>query len=149
MEHQLIPLIKETCNGKPDKDSVKLKVCRDPTSSTLDLYEFKMSLFDHGDPEEFILFIRKSNMTLAATGTLDTDAMIQCLCTLVHGEVLYQFDLLSADIENIETLNVDYYIKGSALYFPCEFAFKTKGRDALRNEKIVQPKSKTLCGALD
>ena len=47
-----IPLIKETCNGKSDGDSDKLKLRRDPTSSYL--YEFKMSLFDHVGREEFL-----------------------------------------------------------------------------------------------
>ena len=41
-------------NGKLDKDFVNLKLHRDPTSSTLDLYEFRMSLFENGDPEEFL-----------------------------------------------------------------------------------------------
>ena len=49
----LIPLIQETHDGKSDKDVVKLKLCRDPTSYTSDLYEFKMSLFDNGEPEDF------------------------------------------------------------------------------------------------
>ena len=51
-------------------------------------------------------------MTLASTGTLDMDTKIQYICTLVHEEALLQFDLLSAEVENIETLDVDYYIKG-------------------------------------
>ena len=83
----------------------------------MDLYDFKMSLFDHGEPGEFLLFIYNFNMTLAATGTLDTDANIQYLCTLVHGEELHKFEMLSSDVENTETLNVDYYIKVLALYF--------------------------------
>ena len=37
-------------------------------SSTSELYEFKISLFDHGDPEEFIFFVRNFNGTPAATG---------------------------------------------------------------------------------
>ena len=53
VEPPMITLIKETYNDKLDKDFVKLKLRMNPTSSTLDLYEFKMSLFDHGDPEEF------------------------------------------------------------------------------------------------
>ena len=51
----------------------------------LDLYEFKMSLFDHGDPEEFMLFVRNFNMPLAATGMLDMDSNIQYPRTLVCG----------------------------------------------------------------
>ena len=52
-----IPLIKEKHYGNSDKYFVKGKLCRDPTSTTLDLYEFKMSLFDNGEPEEFFLFV--------------------------------------------------------------------------------------------
>ena len=42
IEPPMIPLIKENVSGKSDKDFVKLKLCRDPISSTSDLYEFKM-----------------------------------------------------------------------------------------------------------
>ena len=56
-------------------------------------------------------------MTHTASGTLATDADIQYLCMLVRGEALHQFDLLYADVENTETLYVDYSIKCLALYF--------------------------------
>ena len=51
-------------------------------------------------------------MTLAATGMMEMDSNIQYLCTLVRGEALCHFDVLSANVENKETLNVDYYTKG-------------------------------------
>ena len=51
VEPPTIPLMKETCTGKSYGDYVKLKLCRYPTSSMLDLYELRMSLFDHGNPE--------------------------------------------------------------------------------------------------
>ena len=75
-----------------------------------------MSLFDFGKPEEFLLFIRNFNMTLETIKTLYMEPKIQYLCTLVRGEALHQFYLLPADAENTKTLNVDYYIKGLALY---------------------------------
>ena len=87
-----IPLMKGTYVGNPDKYFVNLKLCRDPTYNTSNLYEFRMSLFDNGHPEEFLLFVRNFNTTLAATGTLDMGANIQYLCTLVCGEALRQFD---------------------------------------------------------
>ena len=67
-----IMLIKETHNVKPDKDFVKLKLRRDPKLSTSVPYEIKMSLFDNGNPEYFLLFVRdfNFNMNLAASGTL-------------------------------------------------------------------------------
>ena len=76
------PLIKEACNGKSDKYFVKIKLCRYHISITSDLYEFKVSMFDHSETREFLLFIRKLNLTLAATGTLDMDERNQYLCTL-------------------------------------------------------------------
>ena len=98
MEPLRIPLIKWMCNGKSDENCVQLKLHRDPTPSTLDLYEFKKYLFDHGYPEEFLLFVRNFNMNLTATGTLDIDVNIQYMCTLFRGEALRQIDLLSADV---------------------------------------------------
>ena len=53
VEHPPIPLIKETHDGNSGKYSVKLKLRRDPTSSMSELYEFKISLFDNDNPEEF------------------------------------------------------------------------------------------------
>ena len=76
-----------------------------------------MSLFDHGESEEFLLFVCNFNTTLMETWKQETDTNIQYLCTPVCGEALRQFDLFSADVENTETLNVDYYIRGLAVYF--------------------------------
>ena len=45
-------------------------------------------------------------------------AKIKYIRTLVCGEALRRFYLLFADVENTETLNVDYYIKGLLLYLP-------------------------------
>ena len=102
-------------NGKSDEDYVKLKMRRDPTSSMPDLYGFSISLFDHGDLEEFLLFVWNFNITLSATGTQELDTKIQYLHTLLYGEALRQFDLLSSDVENLDTsLTVNYLIKGLA-----------------------------------
>ena len=95
----MISLIKETRNGKSDENFVKLKLCRDPRSIMLDLYEFKMYLFENGNPEQFMLFVCNFNTTLAVTGILGTDANIQYLCTIVRWEALLKFDLLSAHVE--------------------------------------------------
>ena len=42
---------------KLDKDFVKIKLRNNLTSEKFDHYEFKMALFDHGKPEEFLLFV--------------------------------------------------------------------------------------------
>ena len=77
----------------------------------MDLFGFMMYLFENGKPEEFLLFVRNLNTILATSGVLEMDTKTQFLCTLVCGEALSQFDLFSADMESIETLNVEYIIK--------------------------------------
>ena len=77
-----------------------------------------MSFFDNGDMEEFLLFVCNFNMTLAASGTLEADAKYKYLFTIVRGEALHQFDMLYVDVESVETLNVDYIIRGLAQYPP-------------------------------
>ena len=71
--------------GKSDRDYVKLKLCREPTSSMSYPYEFRMSLFDHGKPEEFLLFVRNFEISLSATGTLETVAKYRYLFTPFRG----------------------------------------------------------------
>ena len=58
VEPPTITLIKESPTGNSYEDYVKLKLRRDPTFSTSDLYEFTISLSDHGEPGEFILFVQ-------------------------------------------------------------------------------------------
>ena len=57
-------------------------------SSTSDLYEFRIYLYQNGNPKEFMLFVRNFNMNLAATGTLYTGTKIQHLRTIVRSESL-------------------------------------------------------------
>ena len=53
VEPHPITIIKGKRDDKSDKDFVKLKFQRDPTSEKSDLYEFKMALFENVNPEAF------------------------------------------------------------------------------------------------
>ena len=86
-----------------------------------------MSLFENGKLEEFLFLFCNFNMNLAVSGTLEVSAKYQYLRTIVCREVFCQFDSLYADIEGIESLNVDYIIKGLAQYFtPLKYLSKHK-----------------------
>ena len=76
-----------------------------------------MSLFENGDLEEFLLFVRNFNVTLAASGTLESDAKFQYLCNLFRGEALHQFDSFSDDAKSKKTLNIEDIIKGLVQHF--------------------------------
>ena len=96
-------------------------------SSTSDLYQFRMSLFDHVKPEEFLLFVRNFQTTLTATGTLVVEVKVQCLCTIVCGEAVHQFDVMYSDVENLDiSLNMYYLLRGFAWHFPLQSCFHKK-----------------------
>ena len=69
----------------------------------LDIYEFKMALFDSGEPKEFLLFIQNFQMTLKASGTLNDDTNIQYPHTLIRGKALFQLDTLSVEVGSTTT----------------------------------------------
>ena len=66
---------------------------------------------------KIILFAHNFNTTLAALGMMATDAKVQYICTLVRGEALLQFDLLSTDVEGTKPLTVETIILELDLYF--------------------------------
>ena len=80
-----IPSVKVKYHVKSDKDLLKLKPFRDPTSSTSKLYKFNIPLFQNCKLEE-LLFVRNFNKTLMESGTLEVGAKFQFLCMLVHRE---------------------------------------------------------------
>ena len=86
------PLVKGKYDGNSENYSVKLKLRRDPTSITLDIYDFIMSFFDNGNLGEFLFFVRIFNMTITASGMLEDGAKVQYLCRTVQREALRQFD---------------------------------------------------------
>ena len=99
------------------------------------LCEFMMSLFDNGDPDQFLFFVHNFNMNIAASGTLKMGAKVEYLRTLVYGKALRHFELLYSDVESTELLAVECIIKGLSLYFlPVNSLLKTKACNAPHNE---------------
>ena len=81
-------------------------------------------------------------MALAASGTLEAGAKIQCICTIVCGESLRQFYSFSADVESTQTLNVYDIIKGLVqYYFPVNSLSKQKR--AMRR-RMKKPRALTV-----
>ena len=63
------------------------------------------------------------------------------------GKRCVSFTCFFAEVENIKTLNVAYYIRCLALYF-IPVNFPNKSVRCATEWKTAQPKSKTLCRAL-
>ena len=150
VEPSPILLIKKRSTGKSDGDYVKLNLCGDTTYSTSDLNEFKIPLFNYVETEDFILLMKNSQMTLAATEIIETEAKVLYICTLVRGEALRQFDLVSDDakMQKPDCMWI-IYLRVSMIPPPCEFNFKTKSFNAPLYEKSTHIKGKALCCTFD
>ena len=98
VEPSPITLIIINNDAKSEKDWVKIKFCRDPTSEKSDLYEFKMDLFDNVDLEYLLLFVRNFQITLEVLGVIAASAKIKYLCTLLSGGELHQLYMLYVEV---------------------------------------------------
>ena len=67
------------------------------------LYEYKIALFDNGEPEELFLFIHNFHMNLETSGTLTAGAKIQYICMLVRVKALSQLGKLSVEVVILTT----------------------------------------------
>ena len=76
-----------------------------------------MTLFDNGDPDEFLSFIRNFKTTLKASGTLTTGADIQYICILLCGKALRQIDTFSAEVLSTTSEHLKSSILGLGMYF--------------------------------
>ena len=141
MEPPPIPFVKIKHDDKSDKDFVKLKLRRDPMPENLDFYEFKIDLFDNGGPEEFFVVRSNFNMTIMASGTLETAANIQYLRTLADREAICQFGSLLAEVESTNPLTTEDIILGlGAYFFPVNSLSKQKRvmRRGVRKPRVLK-----------
>ena len=86
-------------------------------------------------------------MTLMAESVmLEMGPKIQYICTLVREEALYKFYSLSADVEDVNYINMETVILGLASYFPCTFIIEARAHDAPWNEEAMRFKSYNIRG---
>ena len=71
-----------------------------------------MSLFDNGNTEEFLLFVRNFRIALEASVNLADNAKLQYLCMLLSGEALCQLDTLCAHLGSTTTTYLNRVILG-------------------------------------
>ena len=86
----------------------KIKLRRYPTSEKSDLYELEMTLFDNGETDQFLLFVRNFQMTLKYSGALTDSAKLQYLCSLLMGEALCKLDTLCVEVGIMTTIHINH-----------------------------------------
>ena len=122
-----IPLINsETQRKKTEIDCNKVKLRKKPASSMSGPYEYKVALFENGEPEEFLLFIREFRKTLRANGVMPEIGRIQYLCTLLCGESLFEFETLSESVGSTTKRHLKQIIISLGTYLPPINAFQNK-----------------------
>ena len=114
-----IPRIKIKNDMKAGKYCVKIKLRRDPTSEKSDLYEFKMALFDNGNPEEFLLLVQNFKIMLKALGSITARSKLQYMCKLLRVEAPHQFDTICVQMGSTNKKYLHCIISGLGTYiFP-------------------------------
>ena len=83
----------------------------------MDIYGFKLALFDNGDPEEFLLFVRNFQITLEASVLLTSSANIKSICMLLYVEALHQLGTLSVELVCTTMTHVNRIILVLGTYF--------------------------------
>ena len=76
-----------------------------------------MALFHNGNTEGILLLVHNFNMTLTASGMLETADKAKYFCTLFYVEALRQFDLMSSDMESKNPLKAEDISLGLGTYF--------------------------------
>ena len=112
-----------------------IKLHRDTMSEKSDPNEFKMVVFNNGNPEDLFLLVCYFNLILQASVAFQMYSKVQYLYTLVRGEALLQFYTLYTDVESTTQLKVEANILGLGLLFSCIFLSKQKRamRHGMRN----------------
>ena len=71
----------------------------------------------NGNPEEFLLFVQNSQMNIDASVSISVSANIWYLHTLLCGEVLRQFDMLSVEVGSMTAKHLNRNILGVGTHF--------------------------------
>ena len=112
-----IPLIKSNIDTKFERDYKKTNRRRNPTSKTYSRYEFKTTLFDLGDPEEFILFQCNYQMILKVLGNIAMGEKIQYPHNFIHQQALCVFGTLCGKVDKSNTMHLNQIILILGSYF--------------------------------
>ena len=92
------PLIKVT-NGNTEETNInKIKMCIYPASATSETYELKAQTFKNGKPEEFLQMTKEFKTDVDGTGTTFVTGKIQFLRTMLRGEALREFDVITGQV---------------------------------------------------
>ena len=114
-----VTLIESKNDRKLFTNCVKIKLRMDLTSEKSDLYKFKIALFDKGNPEEFLLFVKNLKMMLKVLGMLSASTKRKYLRTLLCGRALHQFATFHAQVGSTDTKHLNRIVLGLGTYlFP-------------------------------
>ena len=94
------------------EDYAKIKLCRNPTSEKLDIYEFKLALFDNDDPKWLLFCVWGIKKMLEAPGMLAANVKLQYLYTQWYIKALRKFETLYVQIRSMTMKHLNQVILG-------------------------------------
>ena len=82
-----------------------------------------MVLFDNGNTEESLLFVKNFNMMIISSGTLAANARLQYIRILLRGKVLSKFDKFCVKVGSTTIAHLNRFILILVISPPCVCVF--------------------------
>ena len=81
-----ITLVKREPDEFNNYDIINIKMRRNPSDASSEMYELKIVTFDHKQPEELLQLVKNFKREVDETGTTTESEKINYLLTLLRGE---------------------------------------------------------------
>ena len=91
-----IPIIREATEKVEEYNIIKIEMSRDLESATSKTYKLKVHMFNNGKPEEFLHIMKDINTATGGAGTTSATKKNHFLCTILRGESIREFDVLTS-----------------------------------------------------
>ena len=97
---------------------IKIKMCRNLSNANLETYKLNIAMFEHGQPEEFLMLMKNFKNAVDGTEIKLETRMINYLHTLFHGEALWKFDKLVIQNTGTSNAHLKFIQEGLLGYLP-------------------------------
>ena len=93
-----ITLLKATAGKTEETHIIKIKMRREPASSTSETYELKVQTFENGKPKYFLQMMKDFKTGIDGTGMTSVSGKIKFLPTMLRGEDLREFYVIANQV---------------------------------------------------
>ena len=140
-----IPLVKATSGKTEETDTIKIKMRLDPASATSETYKLKIQTFENSTPEEFLQMMKDLNTGIEGKATTYATGKNQCLLTMLGGEALREFDVITGQVLSTNTTHLKQINEGLLSYPPPLNVLNNQNLHEAYHEKTLRSPAQKIC----